>query len=165
MSTETSSLLSRAPTAADGRPPVRKTVWTAGAVALCLSGLAGISVHRGGAAPRTTATAASATTAALDTAPDENKATFVTSPDGATHPVGSDLVAAAGADASQTGKVTWAASEPVKIAEWWLEHLPTSSWMVGNFSDVDGGCATYGKVFVGNERLGMMWRIRTGSLN
>uniref|UniRef100_A0A7S3NKB2 Uncharacterized protein n=1 Tax=Aureoumbra lagunensis TaxID=44058 RepID=A0A7S3NKB2_9STRA len=65
------------------------------------------------------------------------------------HPAGSDLVARSGGDASQTGKATWAASDPVRIAEWWLDLLPTSPWMLGNITS-DGGCATYGKVFVGN---------------
>lgn len=79
---------------------------------------------------------------------DASRATYVTA-EGA-HPRGSDLVAHSGGDASQTGKHTWMASDPVRLAEWWLEHLPTSAWMVGNYT-TDGGCATYGKVFVGND--------------
>ena len=68
-----------------------------------------------------------------------------------THPAGSDLVAHSGGDASQTGKHTWAASDPERVAAFWLDLLPTAAWMVGNYS-VDGGCATYGKVFVGNDQ-------------
>jgi len=83
-------------------------------------------------------------TAALDS----SRATYTT--DEGSHPAGSDLVDQIGGDASQTGKHTWTSSDPVRVAEWWLEHLPTSAWMVGNYT-TDGGCATYGKVFVGNE--------------
>ena len=69
----------------------------------------------------------------------------------ASHPAGSDLVAHSGGDASQTGKHTWAASDPEAIANLWLDLLPTTPWMIGNYT-VDGGCATYGKVFVGNDQ-------------
>ena len=56
-----------------------------------------------------------------------------------------------GSGHSQTTKATWPASDPVAVASFMLGYLPTTPWLVGNESWVDGGCATWGKVILGNH--------------
>ena len=56
-----------------------------------------------------------------------------------------------GTGRSQTTKMTWPASDPVAVASFMLGYLPTTPWLVGNETWVDGGCATWGKVIVGNH--------------
>ena len=59
--------------------------------------------------------------------------------------------AAFGSGHSQTTKMTWPATDPVAVASFLLGYLPTTPWLVGNESWVDGGCATWGKVILGNH--------------
>lgn len=65
-----------------------------------------------------------------------------------------------GSGSMQTSKNTWACTEPIAFAEWMLQYLPTTPWMVGSYEDIlygDDGkfvgdmCFVTGKVFLGES--------------